>query len=124
MFYTIDSDGDNISYYIDWGDGNVTDWIGPYASGDAVAVSHTWTEKGIYFLRCKAKDHPYEHESDWFEAIVKVPPKSKTLNFILNQEDINKFEVVILRSKIIQNTLFLQFLEHFPLLQQLFIIFS
>jgi len=77
IFYTTDPDGDNVSYYIDWGDGNVTDWIGPFASGDNCIVSHTWTEKGTYILRSKAKDHPFEDESDWLEVIIKVPPKSK-----------------------------------------------
>ena len=92
IFYTTDPDGDDVSYYIEWGDGAVTDWIGPYASGEEVIVSHTWTAKGIYLLRCKAKDHPYEAESDWLEILIRVPP----------------------RNKAIFNSLLLKFLEQFP----------
>ncbi|KYK30179.1 hypothetical protein AYK20_04450 [Thermoplasmatales archaeon SG8-52-1] len=76
-FYTTDPEDDNVSYYIDWGDGIIEDWIGPFTSGETIAVSHAWYESGWYTLRCKAKDHPYEDESDWLERTFKVPPKSK-----------------------------------------------
>jgi hypothetical protein len=77
VFYTTDPEDDNVSYYIDWGDGNIEDWIGPYSSGEEIVVSHAWNKSGWYTLRCKAKDHPYEDESDWLEITFKVPPKSK-----------------------------------------------
>ena len=39
-FVTTDPDEDNISYYIEWGDGYIEDWIGPYESGIEVNKSH------------------------------------------------------------------------------------
>lgn len=67
-----DPDEDNLFYYIDWGDGTVTDWIGPYSSGENVTVCHIFTSPGIYSIRVKVKDDEGA-ESDWsdpFEIII------------------------------------------------------
>lgn len=55
-FSAVDPDDDNISFYIDWGDGNVEDWFGSFESGEEVALSHIWLDKGTYTIRVKAKD--------------------------------------------------------------------
>jgi hypothetical protein len=56
-FSTSDPDGDDVYYYIDWGDGSpVEDWIGPYASGVVVHVKHTFETKGTYQIKAQAKD--------------------------------------------------------------------
>jgi len=64
-----DPDGDDVYYYIDWDDGNVEDWIGPYASGVVVTVSHSWSSEDTYSILAKAKD---EHgaESDWSDPFI------------------------------------------------------
>ena len=64
FFVSDDFEGNNISYIVDWDDGNISDWLGPYKSGEAVLISHEWSESGIYEIRAKAKD-TYELESDW-----------------------------------------------------------
>lgn len=76
---TFDSDGDFIYYYIDWGDGNVEEWIGPYGSpipsgGDyyRIDLNHTYEEKGTYTIRVKAKDI-FDLESDWATLPVTMP---------------------------------------------------
>jgi len=46
-FNTTDPDGDNLYYYVDWGD-NQRSWFGPYPSGEEATVSHTWSEQGTY----------------------------------------------------------------------------
>ena len=73
--YTIvstDIDNDNISYYIDWGDGRITDWIGPYDSGEEIIQSHTWLLRGLYDIKVKARDG-YGMESDWGTLRVTMP---------------------------------------------------
>jgi len=55
-FVTTDPDGENVFYWIDWGDNYNTSWIGPYNSDEEVIVSHIWSENGIYEIRAKAKD--------------------------------------------------------------------
>jgi hypothetical protein len=64
-FVTTDPDGDNVSYAIDWGDGTVILWTGPYKSGQEIHFAHTWTQKGTVCIKAKAKDLPYEEESTW-----------------------------------------------------------
>ncbi|KYK25826.1 hypothetical protein AYK20_04005 [Thermoplasmatales archaeon SG8-52-1] len=75
-FVSTDPDGDGLDYYIDWGDGNFTDWLGPYVSGEELVLTHTWTEKGTYIIRAKTRDIPDGAESDWGEFTVRWQSKS------------------------------------------------
>ncbi|RLF38618.1 MAG: hypothetical protein DRN12_08165, partial [Thermoplasmata archaeon] len=60
-------------YYIDWGDGTDTPWIGPYSSGIEVTVSHVWEKRGDYTIKVKAKDDE-NMISDWatFNITIKL----------------------------------------------------
>jgi len=95
----IDSNGDQIFYLFDWGDGTNSNWLGPYNSGESVEASHTWTERNTYEVKVKAKDN-YDLESVWSDPLPISIPKNKAIN-----------------------TPFLRFLENhphlFPLLRQL-----
>jgi hypothetical protein len=65
VFNGSDPDGDLISYFVEWGDGVNTGWVGPYESGESIELSHTWTfQPTSYSIRVKIKD---EHgvESDF-----------------------------------------------------------
>jgi outer membrane protein assembly factor BamB len=55
-FRATDPNGDNVSYYIEWGDREFTDWIGPYQSGEDVIISHTWVEQDTYTIKARSKD--------------------------------------------------------------------
>ena len=52
----VDPDGDNVSYFINWGDGTNTGWFGPVSSGEEVIKTHTWQKRGSYTINGKAKD--------------------------------------------------------------------
>jgi len=71
-FVTVDPEEYGIYYWIDWGDGNNTSWIGPYISGEMITVSHTWTEQGKYTISAKAKD-TRGAESEWGYLEVTMP---------------------------------------------------
>jgi hypothetical protein len=71
-FTTIDPEGDEVYYFIDWGDSSNSSWIGPSPSGDVVIQSHTWSKKGTYLVKAKAKDI-YGAESDWGTLSVTMP---------------------------------------------------
>lgn len=68
----IDPDGDTVYGYIVWGDGTITEWVGPYNSGEAFVVTHAWSEKGTYTVQAKVKDQPGA-ESEWATLDVKMP---------------------------------------------------
>lgn len=61
-----DPEGDQISYKWDWGDGNVTDWLGSFNSSEPFATSYAWASDGNYSIRVKAKDIG-GGESNWSE---------------------------------------------------------
>ena len=74
-----------LRYYIDWGDGSITDWTGEYESGEEVEKSHTWSEQGTFTIKCKSKD-PHGEESQYGEFDITITKKSKSLqnSFLLN----------------------------------------
>ncbi len=59
-----DPDGDDVWCQWDWGDGNVTGWLGPNASGSTVTATHAWPKVGVYGMRVRLKD-TYSQESNW-----------------------------------------------------------
>jgi len=79
-FTTTDPEGDNVYYWIEWGDGNMEEWIGPYNSGEEVTRSHTWSNKETYTIRAKAKD-TFNEESDWATLEVTMPKNQQTQNW-------------------------------------------
>lgn len=71
-FHALDLNLDDVSYYIEWGDGTVTDWTDFLPSGaSAYNEEHTWTEEGTYTIKAKAKD-VNKDESEWEEKTVKI----------------------------------------------------
>jgi hypothetical protein len=69
---TTDAQEHEIYYFIDWGDNTTTDWLGPYVSGTQIHVTHSWSEKGTYMVKAKAKDS-MGAESDWGTLQVVMP---------------------------------------------------
>ena len=81
---------DDIFYFVDWGDGQVEDWAGPFESDEVAVISHTWSSVGDFTIRTRAKDLAGE-TSEWVTFTVSMP-----------------------RGKILPSTLLLRFLERFP----------
>jgi len=102
---TTDPEGNQIYYMWDWGDGNISDWLGPFASGAQASAQKSWSTKGTYSVKVKAKDI-YGGESNWSDPLSITMPKDSSYQF---------------------RFLFLQFFEHlferfphaFPVLRQL-----
>jgi len=66
--YTTDPELDEIYYQFDWGDGDQSDWLGPFESGDTCTASHTWREFGSYYVKVRAKDS-WDFISDWSDEL-------------------------------------------------------
>ena len=60
----IDPDGHQLYYLFDWGDGTVSNWLGPYGSGETINATHTWNTTGQFKIKVKVKDE-HEAESEW-----------------------------------------------------------
>ena len=101
IFNSIDPDGDDVFYYIKWGDGHIEHWDGPHQSGINIEITHTYEKQGTFLIEAKTKD-TNDAESNWAE-----------------------FEITIPRIRATFNPLTYWLLERFPLLERLLnIIFS
>ncbi len=78
-FCSSDPDGDDINYYVDWGDESGEVRLGPYASNTCITVSHTWTSDGTYTIKAKAQDFN-QAESEWATFSVSMPKSKNILN--------------------------------------------
>jgi hypothetical protein len=76
---TIDPDGDQVCYMWRWGDGDYSDWLGPFNSGETIDASHSWDKPSYYQVRVKAKDI-MDQETDWSEVLLLRITKTKTTN--------------------------------------------
>ncbi len=89
-FESSDPEGQDIWYYIDWGDNSSEDWIGPFDSGEEIIVNHTWDKWGRYLIKAKVKD-TFNGESDW-----------------------SYLEIIMPVNQLVQYPMFHWFLERFP----------
>jgi hypothetical protein len=80
-----DPEGDNIFCLWDWGDGSESEWLGPYASGEAICVTHAWSNDGTYSIRVKLKDDQ-GGESDWSDVFKLVIDGTPPVVNILNRD--------------------------------------
>ena len=87
--------GNFVYYWIGWGDGVKTVWIGPYNSGEEIMINHTWSNQRNYTIKARAKDTDNLWGS-WSYYKIEIP-----------------------RTRIASNLLYQWFLERFPLLERL-----
>ncbi|MCU0850240.1 MAG: hypothetical protein MUC80_03070 [Candidatus Thermoplasmatota archaeon] len=67
-----DPDGDPLYYWFDWDDGTNSGWLGPFPPGAPVNANHSWSAKGSYEVKVKAKDF-FSMESPWATLDVTMP---------------------------------------------------
>jgi|GEM_PF-1636739 len=79
-FSSTDKDGNELYYYVDWGDGSSENWIGPYASGEKVTLEHEWKTKGIYVIKAKARN-TQNVESGWGTLEISMPKAYGSVEF-------------------------------------------
>ncbi|MCK4365076.1 MAG: PKD domain-containing protein [Thermoplasmatales archaeon] len=91
---TDDPQGDQVYYWIDWGDGTNSGWLGPYNSGVAAYKDHRWYCKGVYSIVAKAKDS-VGVESGWSEPssimIMGVPKVTLLMHHIEKKDEIDNW---------------------------------
>lgn len=70
-FSTVSNDPENgpLYYKWDWCNGEYSDWLGPFDSGETVSASHVWHDEGRYYVRVVAKDN-YDILSEWSAPII------------------------------------------------------
>ena len=86
----------DLYYWIEWGDNKGTGWLGPYPSGQNITVGHEWLMEKTYTIKARCKDSDNLWGS-WNEITMTIP-----------------------RNKEVYDSLFLHFLEQFPLFKQIY----
>jgi len=67
-----DDQSQDLTYYIDWGDGNAATGLGPYHSGETFTLSHTWKIKGTYHIKTRTTDASGA-QSEWATIEIVAP---------------------------------------------------
>jgi hypothetical protein len=88
-FVSSDLEGGDLYYWIDWGDGENTGWIGPYKSGEEISVSHSWTEQETFIIKAKSKDIEGA-ESEEATTSFSAPRNRLIISFLLERLDFLK----------------------------------
>ena len=78
---TTDPENDDLYYLFDFGDQTDSEWIGPFASGKLCSVNHSWTKKGSYSIRVKAKDST-GLMSEWSDPLSISMPRTHSFYHI------------------------------------------
>jgi hypothetical protein len=81
---TTEPDGEDVYYFIEWGDGTNSGWLGPFASGQQTTAQKSWGAEATYTVRAKAKDINHV-SSEWSDSLlvtilVDRPPNTPTIN--------------------------------------------
>jgi len=66
--HTVEHDGQDVYYLIDWGDGTDSHWI-PAANDETIFEAHSWTQPGYYEVKARAMDTD-DYMSDWCEPMM------------------------------------------------------
>ena len=87
-----DPDGDNVSYFIEWGDGTSEGWTDYRSSGLPISLNHVWYTPDYFEIHCKAKD-VYGAEGNWSEVEILITKnKASNQNFNLLEKSTQKSE--------------------------------
>ena len=78
-FVATDPEEDILEYYIEWGDGYIEKWLGPFESGKVVTLSHIWAHQGSYTIKAKVRDI-YGLESDIEQFDITIDEKGRSAN--------------------------------------------
>ena len=88
-----DPEGDQVFYQWDWGDGNMSDWFGPYEFGEHAETTYQWAQNGSYDIKVRAKD-TYGKQSDWSSIYpITITPQIHFINLKQGYLYLNFFDI-------------------------------
>jgi hypothetical protein len=88
-----DPEGDQVFYQWDWGDGNLSDWFGPYEFGEHAETTYQWAQNGSYDIKVRAKDISGE-QSGWSPVYqISITPQIHFKNLKQGYLYLNFFDI-------------------------------
>jgi len=91
----LDPDGDQLFYQWDWGDGNISEWLGPYSQEIPCTNSYKWIYPGEYEIKTRAKDN-HNCIGNWSDTLLINISENFSCGDVDNSEDIDIDDVVYL----------------------------
>lgn len=70
---SFDPENSGIYFRFDWGDENISNWFGPYKSGENCITNHSWIHCGEYLIRAQAMD-VWGHKGGWSDSLGIIVP--------------------------------------------------
>jgi hypothetical protein len=83
-FSAIDPEGDDVYFFIIWGDGFYTPWVGPFKSGENVSIHHRWRSQGSFEIKAKAMD-VNDFEGVWSDPFPVSVPRLRMLSLLFQK---------------------------------------
>jgi outer membrane protein assembly factor BamB len=77
-----DPEGDEVFYKWNWGDGNESNWLGPFASDQVITVNHSWFEEGDYEIQVRARDVFYQENGIPAIHMISIAPQIELSNIL------------------------------------------
>lgn len=81
-FTVSEPEGNDIWYFVDWGDGTTPEWHGPYTSSEEAKLKHSFDWLGNYIIKAKAKD-VFGDEGEFGGLAIKCPRTRETYRMAL-----------------------------------------
>jgi len=91
-FNSVDPDGDDVYYYILWGDGYIEKWEGPFSSGQDFVIAHSYPSKRTYTIEAKVKD-TCNAVSNWSYFDIEIP-RTRTTSYLWYQWFLERFPLL------------------------------
>jgi hypothetical protein len=87
-FNSVDPDGDDVKYFIDWGD-DTSEWTGFNPSGKVVKLKHLWNDEGAYNIIAKSQDI-YGAESTETAKTITIP-RTRASSYLIYEWLLERF---------------------------------
>lgn len=76
---TQDNEGDKVFFMWDWGNGNYSEWLGPYDSGEICETQYKWGQQDEYMVKVRSKDIN-DGYSPWSDPLSVSLPRGKMVH--------------------------------------------
>jgi len=83
-FSSTDPEGNDLYYFVYWGDGDYENWVGPYNSGQEATLGHSWSKAGVYTITVKAMDE-YGAKSELNQVQLTITKSKELTSPVLHQ---------------------------------------
>jgi len=70
-----DPEGNLMYFQWEWGDGRVSQWLGPYTYGQDCVCPNSWINKGTYSVRVRAQDNHYAISAWSPPLLISIAPQ-------------------------------------------------